>query len=150
MKEKREEKEGKEIIIPIPKNKRAVIIENQEGVQIIWKDKEITWENIREELQANGTYIPIPFIPRNKVTNIEQKVNILLKLINIRNYFSKPDKSHTGYIIQKSNINNAITVTEFLMPYMLSCLWPVFSKREHAEQALKILGDEINILFTPW
>ena len=32
MKEKREEKEEKEIIIPVPKNKRAIIIENQEGV----------------------------------------------------------------------------------------------------------------------
>lgn len=149
MKKEREEKEEKEIIIPIPENKRAVIIENQDGVQIIWQDKELTWGIIKETLQRNGNYILIPFIPRNKVNNSEQKVNVLLKLLNIRNYFGKPDNSHIGYYIHKKDCRDFI-VLPTMNPYMC-CIGPVvFLNKEHAEQAIKILGDEINILFTPW
>ena len=146
MKEKREEKEGKEIVISIPKNKRAVIIEDQEGVQIIWKEKELTWDIIKDTLKEKEQYISLPYIADN---DTEQKANVLLKLINIRNYFGKPDKSHKGYIIEK-NINESIVVTEFLVPYMCSFSWPVFEKREHVEQALKILGEDVKYLFTPW
>lgn len=145
MKEKREEKEEKEIIIPIPKNKQAVIIENQEGVQIIWKEKELTWDIIKDTLKERKQYISLPYIADN---NIEQKANVLLKLVNIRNYFGKPDKSHTGYIIGR-DINKNPIVTEFMVPYMCSYSWPVFAKREHAEQALKILGKEVKYLFLP-
>jgi hypothetical protein len=147
MKEKREEKEGREIIIPIPKNKHAIIIENQDGVQIIWEEKELTWDIIKETLKERGELISLPYIADN---DTEQKANVLLKLINIRNYFGKPSKSHTGYIIQKSNINDTFTIAEFLMPYMCSYSWPVFAKREHAEQALKILEEDVKYLFTPW
>ena len=147
--QEREEKEEKEIIIPIPKNKSAVIIEDQEGVQIIWKDKEITWQTIQSSLQLKSDYIPIPFIPRNKVNHSEQKVNVLLKLINIRNYFGKPDNSHTGYYIHKTDCRDFI-VLPTMNPYMC-CIEPVvFLNKEHAEQAIKLLGDEIKYLFTPW
>ena len=146
MKEKREEKEGKEIIIPIPKNKQAVIIENQEGIQIIWKEKELTWDIIKDTLKEKGQYIDLPYIVTK---DTERKTNLLVKLINIRNYFGKPDKSHTGYIIDR-DIKENFVVTEFLAPYMCSYSWPVFAKREHAEQALKILGDKVKYLFTPW
>ena len=147
MKEKREEKGEKEIVIPIPKNKRAVIIEDQEGVQIIWKEKELTWDIIKEALKERGQFISLPYVVDN---NTEQKANVLLKLINIRNYFGAPGKSHPGYIIHKSNINNNIIVTKFLVPYMLSYSEIVFAESEHAEKALKILGEDAKYLFEPW
>jgi hypothetical protein len=114
---------------------------------VIWKEKELTWDIIKDTLKEKGQYIDLPYIVTK---DTERKTNLLVKLINIRNYFGKPDKSHTGYIIQKSNINSIFIITEFLMPYMCSYSWPVFAKKEHAEQALKILGEEIKYLFTPW
>jgi hypothetical protein len=101
----------------------------------------------KDTLKERKQFISFPYIA---VNDTEQKVNVLIKLINIRNYFGKPSKSHTGYIIQKSNINSIFIITEFLMPYMCSYSWPVFAKKEHAEQALKILGEDVKHLFTPW
>ena len=146
MKEKREEKEKKEIIIPVPKNKRAIIIENQDGVQIIWQEKELTWDIIRETLKEKRQFIDLPYIVTN---DTERKTNLFIKLINIRNYFGKPDKSHTGYVICHDNLNNPF-IAQATLPYILNWSKIAFEKKEHAEQALKILGKDIKYLSTPW
>lgn len=75
-----------------------------------------------------------------EIHSFYKKVEVLRKLTNIRNYFGKPIDG-IGYMIIQSGVVQVAT------NYHNS---PIFAKKEHAKQAIKMLGDELKYLFEPW
>ena len=139
----------KKIKIDIPEGKVPVMEQTESGIVITWKEKELTYTEVYESLQKNGKiihYIPNP--EENTVENLFiKKVNALRKLTNIRNYFGG-DKPTNSWVITIDSalrpyvINNPKTYRENCFIY--------FDTKEHAEQAIKMLGDELKYLFEPW
>lgn len=141
-----------QIKIDIPEGKVPVMEQTENGVVITWKEKELTYDEIYESLWKSGKLI-------HHITNTEEnevndsfivKVNVLRKLTNIRNYFGKCSIFINGYHICRSVSNQGnyeFKVREFCTcdPHEV-----VFAKKEHAEQAIKMLGDELKYLFEPW
>lgn len=137
-----------QITIDIPEGKIPVMEQSEKGVIITWKEKELTYEDIKEKLSNDKKYIGNfgynTFFPNLDTHAFYKKIEVLHRLVNIRNYFGKPDENHKGWIIEQGGIHR--TIWEF--KYNFTCI--VFAKREHAEQAVKILGDELKYLFEPW
>ena len=81
-----------------------------------------------------------------------KKVEVLRKLTNIRNYFGKPKHFCDGVVIKCTNSYCGVETGQFYFdkPDLDSLHEVVFAKREHAEQAIKMLGDELKYLFEPW
>lgn len=131
-----------QIKIDIPEGKVPVMEQTENGVVITWKEKELTYSEIYESLWKSGKVIhPITNTGENKVNDsFITKVNVLRKLTNIRNYFGK-STGNFGYIIIQSGVVQVATSYDNL---------PIFATKEHAEQAIKILGDELKYLFEPW
>lgn len=138
-----------QIKIDIPEGKVPVMEQTENGVVITWKEKEVTYTEIFESLRKDNRVI-------YHVTNGEinsannsfiNKINAIRKLTNIRNYFGgdKPtnswlitiDSAHRPYVIKNPR------------SYRESC-FIYFDTKEHAEQAIKMLGDELKYLFEPW
>jgi hypothetical protein len=135
----------KKIEIDVPEGKVPVMEQTENGVVITWKEKELTYTKLLNEFGNNLNCIHTSFV--NSASQVfYKKVTVLRKLTNIRNYFGKPDK-HTGWCIIYRIADNCIVVTEEheKNPYRV-----VFAKKEHAEQAIKMLGDELKLLFEPW
>lgn len=140
-----------QIKIDIPEGKVPVMEQTKNGVTITWKEKELTYDKIYESLWKNGKLI-------HHITNTEEntvndsfitKVNVLCKLTNIRNYFGKPDGTENGFYIYKfSKKEFKIARTGYPVIYANDIV--AFAKREHAEQAIRMLGDELKYLFEPW
>jgi hypothetical protein len=136
----------KQIKIDIPEGKVPVMEQTEKGVVITWEEKEITYADVISKLVSNQNAIYEFWsdkIHEGESSKFYKKVEVLRKLTNIRNYFGKPDNNayygwmiHDVGIITKSSIDN---------PYS-----PIFAEKEHAEQAIKILGDELKYLFEPW
>ena len=131
-----------QIKIDIPEGKVFVMEQTEKGVVITWKEKELTYGSIVASLCDKDQYIKSPqHYTSNRNTNqFNKKVEVLCKLINIRNYFGKPTGG-LGFTIFKSGVVSIATNYNNL---------PVFAKKEHAEQAIKMLGDELKYLFEPW
>jgi hypothetical protein len=122
--------------------------QTKNGVVITWKEKELTYTEVYESLQKNGKiihYIPNP--EENTVENLFiKKVNTLRKLINIRNYFGlNPHRVSDWVICISTDGTYYARATRQPLCYEIA-----FSKQEHAEQAIKMLGDELKYLFEPW
>ena len=133
-----------QIKIDIPEGKVPVMEQTEKGVVITWKEKELTYDDIFEKLSKDKKYIGNfgynTCAPNLDTPAFYQKMGILHKLVNIRNYFGK-SKCGIGYIITRSGIAQiSINYTNL----------PVFAKKEHAEQAAKMLGNELTYLFEPW
>ena len=137
-----------QIKIDIPEGKVPVMEQTEKGVVITWKEKELTYEDIKEKLSNDRKYIGSfgynVMSPNLDTQAFYRKMEVLYKLVNIRNYFGKPDENHKGWIIEPEGIHR--TIWEFKHNFTFI----VFAKREHAEQAIKILGDELKYLFEPW
>lgn len=153
-KKKEEEMEEKrKIEINVPENKIAIIEETSEKITITWKENELTYEDIREKLSNDRKYIGNfgynTMSPNLNTQTFYRKMGVLHKLVNIRNYFGKPDSYDRGYCISynsstnKFYVGNIITVGRWTKDI-------IFAKKEHAEQAVKMLGDELKYLFEPW
>lgn len=151
-----------QIKIDIPEGKVPVMEQTESGVVITWKEKEYSYNDIVEILQKDlhNNYIEnllslggfaATIGSDSSDTNIfYKKVKVLLKLVNIRNYFGKCSILINGYHICRSVSNQGnyeFKVREFCTcdPHEV-----VFAKKEHAEQAIKMLGDELKYLFEPW
>lgn len=140
--------------IDIPKGKVPVMEQTENGIVITWKEKELTYTEVYESLQKHGKiihYIPNP--EENTVENLFiKKVNALRKLTNIRNYFGKPKHFCDGVVIKCVNNYCGVETGQFYFdkPDLDSPHEVVFEKREHAEQAINMLGDELKYLFEPW
>lgn len=134
----------KKIEINIPEGKVPVMEQTENGVVITWKEKELTYDEIYRHLHKNKVAINY-FVTKGVVNNENEsflnKTNILRKLANIRNYFGKPTCDGPGYIVTMRGPEQIATIYYHL---------PVFAKKEHAEQAIKMLGDELKYLFEPW
>lgn len=128
-----------QIKIDVPEGKVPVMEQTESGVVITWKEKELTYEDVCTELQKHHNIIGNPI--DNSLSDVfHKKVWTLRKLTNIRNYFGKPTGG-LGYIIATQGPEQIATNYTRL---------PVFAKKEHAEQAIKMLGDELKYLFEPW
>lgn len=143
-----EMEEKRKIEINVPENKIAIIEKTSEKITITWKEKELTYEDVANKILDGPKHIPGCFYnavcDTTSSTPFYNKINALRKLINIRNYFGKPsNKSGTyGWVVDSDGIAHAAAVE---YPHQ-----PLFAKKEHAEQAIKMLGDELKYLFEPW
>ena len=138
----------KKIEIDIPEGKVPVMEQTEKGVVITWKEKELTYSEIYEFLWENGKVIHYITNPEeNTVQNLFiKKVNALRKLTNIRNYFgSDPHRVYSWVIRTSMDGTYYAGATKHPLDHEI-----VFSKQEHAEQAIKMLGDELKCLFEPW
>ena len=140
-----------QIKIDIPEGKVPVMEQTEKGVVITWKEKELTYDGIINEIAGSPKHI-IGFSygavsDTTSSSPFYKKVEVLRKLTNIRNYFGG-DKSTNSWVI---------TIDSALRPYVInnprsyreSC-FIYFDTKEHAEQAIKMLGDELKYLFEPW
>lgn len=138
-----EEMKPEQIKIDIPEGKVPIMEQTENGVVITWKEHELTYDEIESKLHCR---IPsCGFLPNTTSIPFYKKVEVLRKLTNIRNYFGKPDKknSDSGWVI-------CINGTAYRAIVEQNRHVPVFAEKEHAEQAIKMLGDELKYLFEPW
>ena len=143
----------KKIEIDIPEGKVLVMEQTESGVVITWKEKELTYEDIKEKLSNDRKYIGSfgynIMSPNLDTQGFYRKMEVIHKLVNIRNYFGKP-ASHTNcYRISYDSYGNKFYVDNI----STIGIWIrdiVFAKKEHAEQTIKMLGDELKYLFEPW
>ena len=134
-----------QIKIDIPEGMEIREIAHKEhDVTITLQEKQLTYAEILNEFRNNVNCIHTNFI-NSASRDFYKKVEVLRKLTNIRNYFGKPDKknSDSGWVI-------CINGTVYRAIVEQNSHVPVFAKKEHAEQAIKMLGDELKYLFEPW
>jgi hypothetical protein len=139
-----------QIKINIPEGKVPVMEQTEKGVVITWKEKELTYEAIELDYESDYDNIIEDLVYDGKgISNITNKfytkVEVLRKLTNIRNYFGKPDPKEVLSVGWCISVNLSVTSA---MPAGFGNV--VFLKKEHAEQAIKMLGDELKYLFEPW
>lgn len=141
-----------QIKIDIPEGKVPVMEQTEKGVFITWKEKELTYDEIYEHLHKNKVAINY-FVTKGVINNENEsflkKTNILRKLTNIRNYFGKPENMLEGWCIAYSKRYNTFTVN-YINDADRWFSGVLFKEGEHAEQAIKMLGDELKYLFEPW
>lgn len=140
----------KKIEIDIPEGKVPVMEQTEKGVVITWKEKKLTYDDIVTEFIHNSkfiyNYIRDSYVDSLSSQPFYKKVEVLRKLTNIRNYFGKPTDDK-GY---------GIFYHEYYKRFYVDIVHPsnnvhiCFSTKEHAEQAIKMLGDELKYLFEPW
>ena len=140
-----------QIKIDVPAGKIPVMEQTEKGVVITWKEKELTYDDVCKELQKHRNIIGNP-IDNSLSDTFHKKVWTLRKLINIRNYFGKPKHFCDGVVIKCINSYCGVETGQFYFdkPDLDSLHEVVFAKQEHAEQAIKMLGDELKYLFEPW
>ena len=145
------EMKQEQIKIDIPEGKVPVMEQTESGVVITWNEKELTYNGIESK------YV---WDPDDKIEDLingdihisdaserfYQKITTLRKLINIRNYFGL-DPHRIGDWVICISMDGTYYTRATRQPL---CYEVVFSKQEHAEQAIKMLGDELKHLFEPW
>lgn len=140
----------KKIEIDIPEGKVPIMEQTEKGVVITWKEKEITYADVISKLVSNQNAIYEFWsdkIHEGESSKFYKKVEVLRKLINIRNYFGG-DKPTNSWII---TIDSALRpfVIKNPKPYRETC-FIYFDTQEHAQMAINMLGDELKYLFEPW
>ena len=117
-------------------------------IKIKLVENELTYDDIMENMDPALRILPFATHSLNMVNDaFFDKVSVLRKLTNIRNYFGG-DKPTNSWVI---TIDSALRpfVIKNPKPYRESC-FIYFDTQEHAEQAIKMLGDELKCLFEPW
>lgn len=139
-----------QITIDIPEGMTVIREETSSEIKIKFVKKQLTYDDIWENLDPKLRIFPFATPDSNKVNDaFFDKVNVLRKLTNIRNYFGKPEKYDRGYCIDYSRhqdclyVGNVNTIGTWIHDVL-------FKEQEHAEQAIKMLGDELKCLFEPW
>ena len=138
----------KKIEIDIPEGKVPIMEQTENGVVITWKDTELTYNRIYQSIYNDDKAISsVNNTLRNDTSNrFFIKINVLRKLLNIRNYFGNPTDGK-GYGIFYHEYSKKF-YADVLGPF--SPVHVCFSTKEQAEQAIKMLGDELKYLFEPW
>ena len=136
----------KKIEIDIPEGKVPAMEQTENGVVITWKEKELTYPELLNEFRNNVNCIHTSYV-NSASRAFYKKVEVIRKLTNIRNYFGG-DKPTNSWVI---TIDSALRpfVIKNPKPYRESC-FIYFDTQEHAEQAIKMLGDDLRHLFEPW
>ena len=151
-----ENRERVKIIDFIPDMKQQITIDIPEGMEAVQEtvDGEIRIKFVKKKpldyhtvvLAQKDKHEFIHVTEMNEISkSFNKKAEVFSKLTNIRNYFGKPDKknSDSGWIICiNGTVHRAIVEQNSQVP--------VFAEKEHAEQAIKMLGDELKYLFEPW
>lgn len=137
-----------QIKIDIPEGKVPVMEQTESGVVITWKEKELTYTELSDKFKHNPEYIHSSSI-NSTSRAFFKKVEVLRKLTNIRNYFGKP-KHEEWFIVPDSNNSNFRAYRKVNPQFQLHHATVFFDSMEHAEQAIKMLGDELKYLFEPW
>lgn len=140
-----------QIKIDVPEGKVPVMEQTESGVVITWKDPELTYNRIYQSVYRNNEAISSlsNTVINSTNTRFLTKINVLRKLINIRNYFGKPDGTKSGYYIYESD-KCGFQAAPTGYPGIYANGVVAFKERKHAEQAIKMLGDELKYLFEPW
>ena len=140
-----------QIKIDIPEGKVPVMEQTENGVVITWKEKELTYNDISNHIWEKGIQIGVlTSIVVNENTNkFSKKVEVLRKLTMIRNYFGKPE-TEEWFIVPDSSNSNFRAYRKVNPQFQLHYAVVFFDTQEHAEQAIKMLGDELKYLFEPW
>lgn len=140
-----------QIKIDIPEGKVPIMEQTEKGIVITWREKELTYDDIVNEFIKNPkfiyNYIRDTYVDSPSSQSFYKKVEVLCKLTNIRNYFGKPKHDTYGHVLYYT-IERGIHTTPALYPSNDQRV--IFDTKEHAEQAIKILGDELKYLFEPW
>lgn len=138
-----------QIEIDIPEGKVPVMEQTENGVVITWKNKELTYNDISDYIWEHGVQIGVltSTVVNENTNKFSKKVEVLRKLTNIRNYFGKPKHDTYGHALYYT-IERGIHTTPALYPSNDQRV--VFDTKEHAEQAIKMLGDKLKYLFEPW
>ena len=134
----------KKIEIDIPEGKVPVMEQTESGVVITWKEHELTYTELSDKFKHNPEYIHSSLINSSSQA-FYKKVEVLRKLTNIRNYFGG-DKPTNQWTL---TIDSALNIYPVLRHYRETNR-VYFATQEHAEQAIKMLGDELKYLFEPW
>jgi hypothetical protein len=102
-----------QIKIDIPEGKVPVMEQTEKGVVITWKEKELTYDGIINEIAGSTKHIiGFSYNVVNDTTSSSpfyRKVEVLRKLTNIRNYFGG-DKPTNSWII---------TIDSALRPFVI-------------------------------
>ena len=136
------------IEIDIPEGKLPVMEQTENGVVITWKEKELTYTELLNEFGNNLNCIHTSFV-NSASQAFYKKVEVIRKLTNIRNYFGKPSGTESGFYIYKFS-ENEFKVATTGYPAIYASDVVAFTKREHAQAAIKMIGDELKYLFEPW
>ena len=143
----------KQIKIDIPEGMESVQETVNGEIRIKFIKKELTYEDICNTLdptlQIHNFSCPVT---NNENFNFVKKVEVLRKLTNIRNYFGKPKHYCDGIVIKCVNSYCGVETGQFYFdkPDLDSPHQAIFDKKEHAQAAIKMLGDELKYLFEPW
>lgn len=147
--------------ISIPKGKVPIMEQIENEVVITWKEKEYSYNEIAEALQKDfhngyienllsiGGFAATVSSDSSDTNIFYKKVEVLHKLINVRNYFGKPENEE-WFIVPDSSLSNFRAYKKVNPQFILHYAVVFFDSREHAEQAIKILGKELKYLFEPW
>lgn len=142
-----------QITIDIPEGMEVIREENPNEIKIKFIKKSLSYKDIENKLSLH-TKIQTQYFWDSNVNEcyFSKKVEVLRKLTNIRNYFGKPKHFCDGVVIKCVNSYCGVETGQFYFnkPDLDSLHEVVFAKREHAEQAIKMLGDELKYLFEPW
>lgn len=140
-----------QITIDIPEGKVPVMEQTEKGIVITWKEKELTYTELYNEFRNNLECIHSSLVNSSSKA-FYKKVEVLRKLTNIRNYFGKPKYLRDGVVIKCINTYCGVETGQFYFdkPDLDSLHEVIFAKKEHAQEAINILGDEIKYLFEPW
>lgn len=140
-----------QIKIDIPEGKVPVMEQTENGVVITWKEKELTYNETYIDLFNKDQHISAPRYCNINCNSrsFNKKVEVLRKLTNIRNYFGKPSGTESGFYIYKFN-ENEFKVASTAYPAIYANDVVAFVKREHAQAAINMLGDELKYLFESW
>lgn len=136
---------SKQVNIDIPEGKEPVIDNTENGIIITWVDKKLSYSDIYYSLKERKILIPpVSCYPSFKegddTHHFYLKGDTLRKLINIRNYFGKP-LGTSGFVLVPGGIKSA----EYDDRHQI-----IFKTLEHAQEAVRILGDELKYIFEPW
>ena len=137
----------KKIEIDIPEGKIPVMEQTEKGVVITWKEKEVTCSDVYIDLFDKNQHISAPRYcnVNNNSRQFNKKVEVLRKLINIRNYFGKPDENKPGWFVEINRKPLKTLDQAKCYPRRV-----IFTTKEHAQAAINMLGDELKYLFEPW
>ena len=137
-----------QITIDIPEGKVPVMESTESGVVITWKEKELTYTELSDKFRHSSEYIHSSSSYSSSQAFFK-KVEVIRKLTNIRNYFGKPSGTESGFYIYRFG-ENEFKVATTAYPAIYAGDVVAFEKREHAQAAIKMLGDELKCIFELW
>ena len=138
----------KQIIIDIPEGMEAIqeIVDGE--IQIKFVEKKLTYCDIEDSLFDRREAVSVSGSNNDSIT-FYKKIEVIRKLTNIRNYFGKPSGTENGFYIYEFD-KNEFKIATTASPAIYTNNVVVFAKREHAGEAIRMLGDELKYLFEPW